>query len=80
MSAPKPLIEPIKKVCKKHGIELKVKKEIGGYDKGYANRPNVKLLLFGNEDVSPDNYNLGQPYIIADEFLANKNETCGTSI
>ena len=64
--------EPIEKVFKKHGVDFKVKKEIDGYDKGYANRPNIKLLIFGNEDASPDNYNLGQPYIIADEFIANK--------
>ncbi|CAM4356396.1 hypothetical protein [Gillisia limnaea] len=72
ISVPKPLKEPIEKVCKKHGVDFKVKKEIDSYDKGYANRPNAKLLIFGNEDASPDNYNLGQPYIIADEFIANK--------
>ncbi|MEO9075721.1 MAG: hypothetical protein ABI263_00345 [Gelidibacter sp.] len=72
LSIPKPLREPIKKVCEKHGIEFKVKKETEGYDKGYSNRPNAKLLIFGNEDVSPNNFSLGQPYIIAEEFIASR--------
>jgi len=67
-----PLKEPIEKVCKKHGIEFKVKNVQDGFDKGYANRPNAKLLIFGNEDVSPNDFNLGQPYIIADEFMASR--------
>jgi hypothetical protein len=72
LSIPKPLKEPIKKVCEKHGIEFKVNKEADGYDKGYANRPNAKLLIFGNEDVSPNDFSLGQPYIIAEEFIASR--------
>jgi hypothetical protein len=72
LSIAKPLREPIERVCEKHGIEFIVENEIDGYNKGYANRPNAKLLIFGNEDVSPNDFNLGQPYIIADEFLANR--------
>lgn len=72
LSIPKPLEEPIKRICEKHGIEFFVKNEIDGDKKGYANRPNAKLLIFGNEDVSPNDFNLGQPYIIADEFIANR--------
>ncbi|MBT2161942.1 hypothetical protein [Zobellia barbeyronii] len=72
LSIPKPLKEPIEKICKKHGIEFKVKNETDGYDKGYAHRPNTKLLIFGNEDISPNNFSLGQPYIIADEFIASR--------
>jgi hypothetical protein len=72
MSIPSPLKGSIEKVCKKHGIEFKVKKEINRYQKGYTNRPNAKLLIFGNEEVCPNNYSLGQPYIIADEFIAKK--------
>ncbi|MEZ5043276.1 MAG: hypothetical protein R2828_25495 [Saprospiraceae bacterium] len=41
-------------------------------DKGYLNRPNAKVLIFGNPDISPNNYNLGQPFVIADKFTANK--------
>ena len=62
---------PVEKVCKKHGIEFNIKKEVDGYDKGYLNRPDAKLLIFGNEDVSPNNFSLEQPYIIADEFIAS---------
>jgi len=71
LSISKPLKESVEKVCKKHGIDFKVKKETDGYDKGYANRANAKLLIFGNEDVSPNDFSLGQPYIIADEFIAS---------
>ncbi|ADV49008.1 hypothetical protein Celal_1707 [Cellulophaga algicola DSM 14237] len=67
-----PLKEPIERICKKHGIEFKVENVQDGRDKGYANRPNAKLLIFGNEDVSPNDFSLGQPYIIADEFIANR--------
>ncbi|XLS29034.1 hypothetical protein ACJD0Z_17775 [Flavobacteriaceae bacterium M23B6Z8] len=67
-----PLAEPIRIICHKHGIEFNVENVIKGFEKGYAYRPNAKLLIFGNEDVSPNNFNLGQPYIIADEFIANR--------
>lgn len=72
LSIAKPLKEPIQRVCEKHGIEFIVENEIDGFSKGYANRTNAKLLIFGNEDVSPNDFNLGQPYIIADEFFANR--------
>ena len=67
-----PLGEPIRQVCEKHGIEFNVENVIKDYDKGYTYRPNAKLLIFRNEDVSPHGFNLRQPYIIADEFIANK--------
>ena len=41
-------------------------------DKGHLNRPYAKVLIFGNPDVSPNNYNLGQPFVIADKFTAKK--------
>lgn len=67
-----PLAEPIRAVCEKHGIEFNVENIIKDFDKGYTYRPNAKLLIFGNEDVSSNNFNLGQHYIIADEFIANR--------
>ena len=67
-----PLKEPIERICNKHGIEFNVKNIKDGIEKGYAYRPNAKLLIFGNEDVSPNDFSLGQPYIIADEFIANR--------
>jgi len=69
---PEPLAEPIRKVCENHGIEFNVENVIKGHNKGYANRPNAKLLIFGNEDISPNDFNLRQPYIIAEEFIANR--------
>jgi hypothetical protein len=29
---------------------------------------NYSVLLFGNPDISPDTYNYGQPYIVAEKF------------
>ncbi|WP_299673227.1 hypothetical protein [uncultured Tenacibaculum sp.] len=69
---PEPLAKPIREVCEKHEIGFKVENVIKDYKKGYAYRPNAKLLIFGNEDVSSNYFNLGQPYIIGDEFIANK--------
>lgn len=66
------LAEPIKTVCEKHRIEFNVKNVIKGFDKDYIYRPNAKLLIFGNEDISSNNFSLGQPYIIADEFIAKR--------
>lgn len=40
--------------------------------KGYLHRPQAKVLLFGNPDVSPNDHNLGQPLIIADSFTAQQ--------
>jgi len=71
-SIQEPMKEIIEMVSQKHGIEFKVNKVIEGYNKGYSNRPNAKLLIFGNEKVCPNNFNLRQPYIIADEFIANR--------
>lgn len=67
-----PLGESVRKVCNKHNIEFQIENVIEGKKKGFFNRPDVNLLLFGNEDVSPNDFNLKQPYIIADEFIATK--------
>jgi len=72
ISIPKPLEAIVKEVCEKYNVDFIVKKETEGHKKGYLHRPNAKVLLFGNEDVSPNNYNLGQNYIIADYFVASK--------
>jgi hypothetical protein len=66
-----PLMGSIEKVSEKHGIGFKVTKEIKGHIKGHADRPKVKLLIFVNEHISLSSFNMGQPYIIADEFAAN---------
>ncbi|HEU4574054.1 MAG TPA: hypothetical protein VFS36_03555 [Chitinophagaceae bacterium] len=37
------------------------------------------VLLFGNPDISPDNYNFGHPYIVAEKFTETLN-AANTSI
>lgn len=51
---------------KKKNLTLEIKSEILNEEK------NMKILIFGNEVVSPDNFNLNQPYIIAENFNAEK--------
>ena len=72
LTIPEPMRQPIMNVCKDFGIEFRVNEVISGDNKGYTNRPDLKLLMFGNEDVSSYDFNLGQPYIIAENFIANK--------
>ncbi|WP_146202273.1 hypothetical protein [Dyadobacter jejuensis] len=33
----------------------------------------LSVLLFGNPDISPDIYNLGQPYVVAEKFIEKLN-------
>lgn len=69
---PKSLGNSILKVCEKHNMGFQIKSELVGEKKGYADKPNAKILIFGNEDVSPNDFNLRQPYIIAEEFTAER--------
>ena len=69
---PKSLEKSIKKVCEKHKLSFNVNNEIIGDDKGYAGKPKSKILIFGNEDVSPNNFYLNQSFIIAEEFTAER--------
>ena len=69
---PKSLERSIKQVCEKHKLSFIVKNEIIGDDKGYADKPKAKVLIFGNEDVSPNDFFLNQSYIIAEEFIAER--------
>lgn len=34
---------------------------------------DYSVLVFGNPDISPDNYNFGQPYIVAEKFTETLN-------
>ena len=72
ISIPKSLENSIKQVCEKHKLNFIVSNEIIGDDKGYADKPKAKVLIFGNEDVSPNNFYLNQPFIIAEEFTAER--------
>jgi hypothetical protein len=35
---------------------------------------DYSVLIFGNPDISPDDYNFGQPYIVAEKFSENLNQ------
>jgi hypothetical protein len=69
---PKSLKNLISQVCKEHDLEFEVTDELIGEDKGYADKPKAKILIFGNEDVSDNDFSLGQPFIIAEEFIAER--------
>ncbi|WKL47615.1 hypothetical protein Q1W71_21990 [Flavobacterium pectinovorum] len=69
---PKSLNQPIKEVCEKHNLLFKINNEVIGEDKGYAHKPKSKILIFGNEDVSPNDFYLNQPYVIAENFSAER--------
>lgn len=66
LKLPKILFDPFKKLCEEENLTLEIKSEILNEEK------NMKILIFGNEVVSPDNFNLNQPYIIAENFNAEK--------
>jgi hypothetical protein len=69
---PKSLNQAIKEVCVKHHLLFKINNEVIGEDKGYAHKPKSKILIFGNEDVSPNDFYLNQPYVIAENFTAER--------
>ena len=69
---PKSLEKSIKDVCKKHHLYFKITNETVGEGKGYADKPKAKVLIFGNEDVSPNDFFLNQSFIIAEEFAAER--------
>lgn len=69
---PKSLGISIKEVCEKHKMNFQINNETFGEDKGYADKSKAKVLIFGNEDVSPNDFNLNQPFIIAEDFIAER--------
>ena len=70
ISIPTSLKNIFEKICQKHKINFNVENIIKAINKGFEYRPEAKVLIFGNEDVSPNYFNLNQPYIIADSFEA----------
>lgn len=72
ISIKEPLKDSVEKVCQKHGVDFVVTNVVEGAGRGSLNRPDAKLLIFGNEDITPNEFNLGQPFIIADEFTAKR--------
>lgn len=69
---PKSLEKPFRVICEKHKLNFQLNNEIIGDKKGYADKPKSKILMFGNEDVSPNDFNMNQPFIIAEEFTAER--------
>lgn len=67
-----PIAKRLEAICKEQNLTFKITERSSGNEKGYADKPNAKLLMFGNSDVSPYEYNLGQSYIIAEEFTAER--------
>jgi len=65
-----PLKELVEIYCKKH--KIKIKNEIINNEDEKRIITNAKLLIFGNEFVSPSYINANQPYIIANEFQAKR--------
>jgi hypothetical protein len=58
---PARLLEAYKPVFDKHKVTYTIT-ETSDLKNEYS------VLLFGNPDISPDDYNFGQPYIVADKF------------
>lgn len=71
ISIPKPLKRTFEELTAKFEIKFKVIDETKITDKNTA---DIKILIFGNKDVSPNNYNLHQPFIIAKDFIGTVTE------
>lgn len=74
ISIPKLIGKPIKEVCAKHNLKFKVIHEVTGEEKRYAHKQKSKILIFGNEDISPNDFYLKQPYVIAENFIAERTK------
>ncbi|MBM7420216.1 MULTISPECIES: hypothetical protein [Chryseobacterium] len=66
INLPKVLVNPFEVLCKSENLQVQIGDE---YESNYD---NMKVLIFGNEIISPDNYSLNQSYIIAEKFTAFK--------
>jgi hypothetical protein len=62
----------VKKLTDDFGLTIDIINISSNERKGYLNRPNAKILIFGNPDVSPNDFNLEQPFVVADKFIANQ--------
>lgn len=60
----------ISQFVERFGLTIEITEIWEGTRKGFSNRPEAKILFLGNPDVCPNNLNLGQPFIIADDFTA----------
>ncbi|MEM7163741.1 MAG: hypothetical protein AAF487_15040 [Bacteroidota bacterium] len=58
----------VKELIEDYKLILEIQNVLSGVEKGFTNRPEAKVLMLGNRDVNPHEFNLRQPYIIADDF------------
>ncbi|KZS38701.1 hypothetical protein AWE51_14020 [Aquimarina aggregata] len=61
--------DSIEDICKAHDITFNIKTTI---EQDNSKLRYLKVLVFGNNYISPDGFNIGQPYIIAHDFFVNK--------
>jgi hypothetical protein len=61
IEVPKQLKDTYKFVFDKHKVSYSI-------DDTRVEKNRFSVLLFGNPEISPDNYNFGQPYIVAEKF------------
>lgn len=72
VSVSETLFKSLIEIFEKHNMQIKNIKRYIGEVKGYLDKPNAKVLIFGNSDVSLYEFNLGQPYVIAETFEAER--------
>ncbi|MDJ1505032.1 hypothetical protein [Xanthocytophaga agilis] len=62
ISVPEPLLDIYITIIEKHNLLYSI-------EEGHQNRnENDRVLIFGNPVISPDDYNFGQPYVVAQSF------------
>jgi hypothetical protein len=66
ITLPKILFDPFKELCESEKLLVYIESE------SETEYNNMEVLIFGNEIISPDDYNLNQPYIIAEKFTAER--------
>ncbi|SEG17162.1 hypothetical protein SAMN05421847_1617 [Halpernia humi] len=66
ITIPEFLFDTFKHVCDKHKIEIETETET------MKDKVDLKILIFGNELVSSNDFYLNGPYIIAEKFSAKK--------
>lgn len=67
------MIEITEGIFNKYNVNLLKKQMKTGKLKGWAFKPNAKVMLFRNPFISSTKTVLGQTYIVADEIRINLN-------
>ncbi|WP_447635705.1 hypothetical protein [Flavobacterium microcysteis] len=70
ITVPEPLVKTIEDVIKKHNLTFKIVKE-NSRNQNLDYRLS-KVLIFGNSDVSSNDFSFNQHYIIAEEFFGER--------